>query len=501
MRIPVHARRMFAFVLMIYIICSVLFAPLSLASSAEIPNPTVPGNANEYDAKHPENLQPDQIAAHSYLLMEMSSGEILMERDMNEIMFPASTTKIMTCLLALEYIAANRQADESIGTALNRRVTVSHSALNIEEGSSRVGFRPGDTVSLRDALYGMMLESGNEAANVIAEYVSGSQEAFVEFMNEQARLYDMTDTHFMNPHGLHNIDHYTTAADMAKLARIAMSNSVFRQIVSSVTYTAGNIGNRGDINMRNSNRLIDPSDERFYLPYAIGVKTGTHSQSAYTLVAVAQRNGFDLLVVLMYTGQYSRWTDARRLFDYGFTQFTSMSFEEIYKTNPITVQSISFATDDMNHGEIELIAEPVDPSVPARITGRVAEVHALVENYRTMLISVAYTRGRQPKAPIYAGEELGIVTFYTPTGEAPKFKLIAPRDVAARSNAPLTLEQIEDLANNGGFSLFPLSWDMVIPSLLITAVAAFLLRFAGRYLRGVGRDARQIPKPKKRGYR
>jgi D-alanyl-D-alanine carboxypeptidase (penicillin-binding protein 5/6) len=469
------------------------------AEEAGMPNPTVAPSAIKYDALHPDQLKSEQIAAQAFIVMETGSGEVLMERNSDVMMYPASITKIMTCLLTLEYLANHLDEGQTVGTALNKTTTVSGTALDIEEGSSRAGFRVGDVVSIRDALYGMMLPSGNEAANVLAEYVSGSQLAFVDYMNSAAQVLGMTGTNFANVHGLHDPNHYTTAADMAILARQALQNNIFRQIVSTVTYTTSQIGNRAALNLRNTNRLID-SDTNYYYPSAIGVKTGNHSQAAYCLVAAAERNGVEILVVLLYSGYYSRWDDATRLFNYGFSQYTSMTFQQIYAADPFLIQTISFDKDDANHGEIELAIEPLDMTRSARLTGRKAAVEALAENYRS-LVSIEWSRGRQPRAPILAGESLGVLTFYTPTGEAFKFDLLSPRNVLARDDAPLTIEQIEDIVAADPLSLPSLTWDLLTPPLLIFIAAFILIRYLVRVIGDRGRDARQIPKPKRRGYR
>ncbi|MDR2504873.1 MAG: D-alanyl-D-alanine carboxypeptidase [Oscillospiraceae bacterium] len=482
---------------MVVFLC--VHAGASLAEDAGMPNPTVAPSAIKYDAARPESLLPEQIAAEAFLVMEMGSGEILMERNSDVAMYPASTTKIMTALLALEYVANHLDAEQTVGTALNKQVTVSDSALDIEEDSSRAGFRAGDVISLRDALYGMMLPSGNEAANVLAEYVSGSQAAFVDYMNGMASVLGMTNTNFVNANGLHDPNHYTTAQDMAKLAREAMRNTVFRQIVSTVNYTTAQIGNRAPLNLHNSNRLIDNATTYFY-PNATGIKTGNHSQAAYCLVAAAERNGINILVVLLYSGYYSRWDDATRLFNYGFSQYASMTFQEVYAADPYLIQTISFAKDDERHGELELAIEPQDITRAARLTGRVSDVSALAENYRS-LVSIEWTRGRQPRAPILAGEVLGVLTFYTPTGEAFKFNLISPRSVLAREDAPLTIEQIEEIVAENPFRFVGLTWDSVTPLAIIVVAAFALLRFLIRRIGGRRRDARQIPKPKQRGYR
>ena len=482
-----------------------LLLPLLLPSSAAaeegggIPSPTrIPG-AIEYDSAHPERLLPEQLVAHSYVLMEMETGDILMQRNADDLMYPASTTKALTALITLEHLANTLEPGQTLDDALKRQMTVSETAVDIPSDASSAGLRANDSISIIDALYGMMLKSGNDAANAIAEYISGSQEAFVEYMNAAVSAFGLNNSHFANPHGYHDPDHYSTALDMAAIARIAMRSPIYRKIVSTVDYTI-TTGVRRPLNLHNTNRLIDTSNSTYYYPYATGGKTGSHSMAAYSLIATAEKNGVTLLVVLMYSGDYSRWADAKRLFEYGFTQYTSYTPEQIYAKDPFTIQTTSFATTDENRGELTLDLEAIDPTETARVTGPNDVVEALADSYRSYT-SITWTRGRQPRAPIYKGEVLGVMTFYTPSGDAPKYNLIAPRDVAIRGNAPLTIDELEEMSRVNPLSFPPLSWDWLTPPVIVFAMSALTLRTVARFFRNSRREARQLPKPKRRTYR
>ncbi|MBQ7137780.1 MAG: D-alanyl-D-alanine carboxypeptidase, partial [Clostridia bacterium] len=162
----------------------------------------------EYDAEHPELLTEDDITAVSCILIEQSTGEVIFEKDADKLMYPASTTKIMTVLLGL------LATDD-----LNELVTVSYNGSKegvrtmLDPESSVLGLRVGEQLTMLDLLYGTILRSGNDAAIAIAEHVSGTEAEFVQLMNQTAQMFGMTNTNFMNPHGLHHDYHYTTARD------------------------------------------------------------------------------------------------------------------------------------------------------------------------------------------------------------------------------------------------------------------------------------------------
>ena len=196
---------------MLCLVMALLMALLPCAAVCEAaPNPTRNPNAPSYNEDEPEKLEEDQLTAWSCLVMEESTGEIIFEKDKDMILYPASTTKIMTVLLGIEMCE------------LDEVVTVSANAVNIADpDATMLGLDVGEEIRMEDLCYGTLLRSGNDGAIAIAEHVSGSEEQFVALMNQTAQELGMTNTHFTNPHGLHDPNHYTTARDMAILARYA----------------------------------------------------------------------------------------------------------------------------------------------------------------------------------------------------------------------------------------------------------------------------------------
>ena len=167
------------------------------------------------------------VAAKSAILMDANSGEILYEKNINSKRYPASITKIMTTLVAIENC-----------NSLYDTITYSQNAIDsIEPGSSQIYIEPGERLSVEDSLYAIMLESANEACNGVAEHIGGSIEGFVDMMNEKAKEIGCKNTHFMNPNGLHHDDHYVSAYDMALITKAALENEIFQKISSTVSYT------------------------------------------------------------------------------------------------------------------------------------------------------------------------------------------------------------------------------------------------------------------------
>ncbi|MEG0767585.1 MAG: hypothetical protein RR482_07700, partial [Clostridia bacterium] len=165
-------------------------------------------------------------------------------------------------------------------------------------------------------------------------------------LNRTAEMLGCTDTVFTNAHGYQDEGHHTTARDLAIITRAALSLESFRTIVGSPSHTMAATDFHPARKIYNTNLLLQESDTHYYYPYAIGVKTGFHSQAGYTLVAAAEKNGVTMIAVALYTGKYSRWADVRRLLEYGFTQYKSVTPQEIYRKDPTTMQISGFDLDD-----------------------------------------------------------------------------------------------------------------------------------------------------------
>ena len=409
-----------------------VFVPSFGESADTVPEPTLSPEAAPYDAEHPENLEPDQLYALSAVLITADKGDVIFEKDAYTVRYPASTTKILTVLLGILMV------DD-----LNQTVTVTDTALNIPSDSSTMGLHAGEEIRYIDVLYGTMMLSGNDGANVIAETVSGSIPAFVDLMNETAGIIGCVNTHFVNAHGYHDDNHYSTAYDMALIAREAMKNETFRQIAGTVTYSIPktNIQRARTITTRSVWQLpgSEDSPNRYYFPDATGVKTGSHSHSGYCYVGSASRDGVDLISVVFFTGNRARWADSIKLMNYGFSQYVSVTPLELYQMNPITIETRNYSTADGNRGRVELVCRARQGTVSPQIIATKSEVEQMASRIQDTLL-IQYTRDFE--APVSAGEIMGSVFYFPENGEPVEYDLVASRSVAVRDNVPKTLEEI-----------------------------------------------------------
>ena len=262
------------------------------------------------------------VAAKAALLIDLNTGRAVYEQDADERVYPASLTKIMTCLLALE------------NGNLSDVVTVSASALDdLDADSSVAGLQVGEQMTLENLLYCMMVVSGNDACNVIAEHIAGSITDFVRMMNQRAYELGCLNTHFSNPHGLHDENHYTTARDLSIITQAALKSENFRQIVDTYEYQLPDDNVRQNIpKLKTTNMLIYRSmSNSLYYSRAHGIKTGYTSQAGRCVISEATGDGLDLLGIvcgaattILDSGDLlmENFTECARLFDYGFDNYS-----------------------------------------------------------------------------------------------------------------------------------------------------------------------------------
>lgn len=269
--------------------------------------------AADYWPDAPETLSP------SVILMEESTGTILYEKNMDEAHYPASITKIMTTLLALE------------NGNLSDMVTFSDDAINNTEGSG-IARDYGEQMTLEQCLYGVMLESANECAYAVAEHVGGTVENFVDMMNAKAKELGCTNTHFANPHGLQDENHYTTAHDMALIAQAAYQNETFRIIIGTKMYTIPPTNKHAEETvLRNHHDMLctyHNANRKYLYPYCVGGKTGYTATANSTLVTYAEKDGMTLICVVMDTQSPNQFIDTVNLFDYAFDNFQVLNVAE-----------------------------------------------------------------------------------------------------------------------------------------------------------------------------
>lgn len=297
-------------------LCSLLALGLVLAGT---PASSVHASeTGEPPAAYYEAVQTDALAgwpkgpaifAESGILVDLDTQEILYSKNIDEQLYPASITKIMTSLVAME----SSSPDEP--------VTFSQHALDsIEWDSSNIGCRLNETLTMEQCWYAMLLNSANEVCCGVAEHVAGSIEAFVDRMNQKAAELGCTNTHFSNTNGLPDDSHYTTAHDMALIAAAAYQNETFRTVFSARQYEIPPTPQYTEPRyLYNHHKMMQP-DTEYYYDGCIGGKTGYTQKALNTLVTIASRNGRTLLCVTMKTEGRQVYTDTASLFDYGFSQ-------------------------------------------------------------------------------------------------------------------------------------------------------------------------------------
>jgi D-alanyl-D-alanine carboxypeptidase (penicillin-binding protein 5/6) len=267
------------------------------------------------------------VSAKGAILMNSETGAILYEKNAHTPLYPASTTKIITALYALEkkghaldeMVLASQDAVSAVPPHIRRASDGKHPPYRLEFGGTHMGIKTGEELSLRTLIYGMMLMSGNDAANVIAQHVSGNVPQFLNEVNEFIRSKGCSKTTLYTPHGLPHPDHKTTAYELAFLTRIAMQNPQFREVVKTVRATRPQTKMQPESPIAQLNALLKKG--KFYYPKAIGVKTGYTVSGGYTLVAAAEDEKRKLIAVVLGCDQLEqRYRDAISLFEAAFNE-------------------------------------------------------------------------------------------------------------------------------------------------------------------------------------
>lgn len=259
------------------------------------------------------------IETPSAIVMEVSTGTVLYEKNAEEQLYPASITKIMTTLIAIE----NSSMDEV--------VTFSDEAVYLNEGdTSHISRDIGEEMTMEQCLYAVMLESANECAWAVAEHVAGDVDSFVDMMNEKAEELGCTNTHFNNPNGLPDEEHWTCSKDMALIAKAAYENETFRIITGTARYTIPATNKHDEPTyLQNHNEMLYPRKTTDYVyEYCTGGKTGYTVVSGSTLVTYAEKDGMALVCVVMNTQSPLQWTDSTSLFEYCFDNFQLWNISE-----------------------------------------------------------------------------------------------------------------------------------------------------------------------------
>ena len=328
------------------------------------------------------------VTAHAAILIEAVSGRVLYEKNANVQKPPASTTKIATAILALEMGKPQEEAKVSLRAA--------------SVGGSSLYLSPGEELYLIDLIKGALVKSGNDAAVTIAEHVAGSEALFSYCLNQKVRLVGGWQTNFVNPHGMPREEHYSSARDLALLARYALQNPAFAEIVRMREITIPCQDGQWVRTLTNTNKLLEK------YPWADGVKTGTTIAAGACLVGSATKNGHHLITVVLHSGD--RFSDTINLLEYGFQNYY---IEEITPGQVVSQLRVSGGKDDQVKAVTALcdaVVVPVDAQ---------------------SLICRRLQLPEKVNAPVKKGEQIGILQVFCQEEKLACLSLVADRDIAA----------------------------------------------------------------------
>lgn len=400
-----------------------------------------------------------QLQCKSAILMDADYGQVLYEQQAYEKAFPASMTKVMTALLTLEAIEGGTISAETM-------VTVSDYAARKDfANESTANLLSGEQMSVIDLLYCLMLPSANDAAKALAEHISGSADSFAEKMNQRAEELGCQNTHFLNPNGLHDENHYSCAYDIALMFRQAMSHELFLKIIGTAEYTTAATNLSGERILYNTNGLIS---NLYYSGYVyekcIGGKTGTTSSAGKCLVSAAHNGEYPIISVIMGadlitaedgSSRQGQFVESTRLFEYGFQNFRPVTLSRPDEV----VASVAVALSE-DGTDVGLIPQ-----------GSISLVLPYTVTEETIQTQITLTE-ESVTAPVEEGQVMGTLRFYQGDETFGELELVAERSMSFSEKLLRKQNRQAFWDKNGGWIITVLILIPVLP------VAALLtLRF------------------------
>jgi len=334
-----------------------------------------------------------EIIGEAAIVMEATTGTILYNKNMNEAMYPASVTKLVTALLVLE----NCKLDEMVLFSNN-------AVFSIPRNSSHIAINPGETLSVEHCLYGLLLASANEVANALAEHVSGTTEEFSKLMTSRMEELGAINTHFANANGLHDDNHYTTCYDIATLCRTLIQNRAFLEINKTASYVIPPTNLQPLKRPINTTHKLIRSGSQHY-DGCFGGKTGHTDIAGNTLVTFAERNGMTLISVVMKSDATHIYSDTTSLLDYGFSHFKKVDISKEESSFNFLEDSLSTDTDFFHNPNPSLVLANNDyVYLPANVNFSDLEYTLIAKNSDTVFADIVYT---------YKGHFVGKTTLNT----------------------------------------------------------------------------------------
>ena len=397
-------------------------------------------------------LPDPKIDATAGLLVNADTGIVLYEKNADEKRFPASTTKVMTTLLTLEHVED-----------LNEMVTAEKADFeHVTADSSNADIKPGEQIRVIDLLYAVMLPSANEASYILARHVAGSHEEFVNMMNARAQELGCTGTHFSNPCGLHEEDHYSTARDLFKISQAAMQDETFRTIAETAQHRMPATNMHPERIIRTTNMQIFRKTDPWSNVFAKGIKTGHTSQAGNCLVSYAEKGKAKLYSVVLgcadapdSSGVALSFTESNKLLNWGFDNFISRTLAKQGESVMSTKVRLSTDTD-------ELV-----------LTAKSDLVATLPKNIELEDLVVTPTVPESKDAPIKAGDPIGSITYSYAGIDYGTVELVALNDIE-RSNVLYYADKLENFFKSNIFKIV-----LVVLAIFVVLYVLFNLAFGG----------------------
>lgn len=378
---------------MLYAVCFSLVLLLVMVAVARAGTPAEISRSVPMVRPASSSVQVPSLSAEASILMDARTGQVLYEWNADERLANASTTKILTAIVVVE------------NSNLQDKVTVSERAAST--GESGINLTAGEQLTVEQLLYALMLQSANDAATALAEHVGGSVENFADMMNAKAASLGATNTHFVNPHGLDDPNHYTTARDLAIIGSYAMRIPLIRQIAVTPTYTIPWPGHPWDRVATAHNKFLS------MYQYANGIKTGLTDRAGYCLVGSACKDGRELISVVLGCSHETFYTDTITLMEYGFNDFTNPRFDA-------TGIALQVEVGDFPRTTVQ-VADPGQPDTLMRLDrlAGIAQGQLILDRW------LPY--------PVHAGDEVGSLVMEGGTSGTIVLPLKADRDVPTPS--------------------------------------------------------------------